>query len=157
MKKLKIYLETTVFNRYFEPERESCDETRILFDEIAAGKFVAFASEYVLEELARTEEPKRQRMLDLLKRSCAAVFVKSEETDALARQYMLHNIISENHRYDRSHIACAAVNGMDAIVSFNFSHINRLSTKEKTELVNRLSGYPAVRIIQPLEVIGNDS
>jgi len=27
MKKLKIYLETTVFNRYFEPERDSYSET----------------------------------------------------------------------------------------------------------------------------------
>jgi len=42
---------------------------------------------------------------------------------------------------------------LDAIVSFNFSHINRLSTKEKTGLVNQLNGYPTVPIILPMEVI----
>jgi len=156
MKKLKIYLETTVFNRYFEPERDNHRETVRLFGEIAAGKFEAYASEYVVEELLRTQGPKQQSMLELLNKSCVGVFDRSFETDRLAQQYAAHGIISEKHMYDRSHIACAAVNHLDAIVSFNFSHINRLSTKEKTRLVNQLNGYPAVPIILPMEVIEND-
>ena len=157
MKKLKLYLETTVFNRYFEPDSKHHEETLLLFEEIAAGKFEVYTSVYVIEELSKTaDEAKRDAMLELLNRSCASVFDRSEETEALAWQYALHNIISENHSYDRWHIACAAVNRLDAIVSYNFTHINRLSTKEKTRLVNQLNGYPVVSIIQPLEVIGND-
>ncbi|MCL2495293.1 MAG: hypothetical protein FWE98_06525 [Oscillospiraceae bacterium] len=153
MKKLKIYLETTVFNWFFEPERDFYKDTHQLFDEIAAGKFEAYASDYVVEELAQATEPKRRMMLDLLEQSRIEMLGKSDEVAALAQQYVLHNIISKKHRYDREHIACAAVNGMNAIISFNFAHINRYSTREKTDLVNRLNGYPTVQIIMPMEVI----
>ena len=37
MRKLKIYLETTVFNWYFEPERGFTGDIQLLFDEIADG------------------------------------------------------------------------------------------------------------------------
>jgi len=153
---LKLYLETTVFNRYFEPERDSCGDTRQLFEEIAAEKFEAYTSQYVVDELANAGEPKRGEMFSLLTKYNIPILEKSKETEFLANQYAFHQIISEKHMYDRLHIACAAVGGMDAIVSFNFTHINRLSTKEKTGLVNRLNGYPAVTIILPMEVIGHD-
>ena len=156
MKKLKVYLETTVFNWYFEPEREFYNDIRRFFEEIAAGKFEAYASDYVVEELLKTQGERQKKMLELLNESCAFVLGKSEEAEYLASQYVAHKVISEKHSYDRLHVACAAVNGMDAIVSFNFSHINRLSTKEKTDLVNRLNGYPAVPIVLPMEVIEYD-
>ena len=31
---IRVYLETTVFNRYFEEGREYCAETKLLFDKI---------------------------------------------------------------------------------------------------------------------------
>ncbi|MCL2494906.1 MAG: hypothetical protein FWE98_04530 [Oscillospiraceae bacterium] len=155
MKKLKIYLETTVFNRYFEPERDNYRDTVRLFEEIAEEKFEAYASEYVLEELSRTEGPKLQNMLELLEQCGAILLKKSDEIEALAYQYAVHEIISENHEYDRWHIACASVHGMDALVSLNFTHINRLWTKDKMRYVNPLNGYPAVSIIAPMEVINN--
>jgi len=73
MRKLKIYLETSVFNWYFEPERDFYKDTRQLFEEIANGKFEAYASEYVVEELLRTQGPKQQEMMDLLHNSSLSV------------------------------------------------------------------------------------
>ena len=57
VKKLRIYLETTIFNRYVEPERDNHRETKVLFDEIAEGKFDAFTSGYVLRELKQAPAP----------------------------------------------------------------------------------------------------
>jgi len=153
MGKLRIYLESTLFNRYFEPERDNYGDTRQLFNEIQQGKFEAYTSQYVIDELANAQEPKRQDMLNLMAQYPILFFEKSEAADALAQLYADHKIISEKHIYDRLHISCAAVNNMDAIVSLNFTHINRLSTKEKTELVNRLNGYRAIQIVSPMEVI----
>ena len=47
-------------------------------------------------------------------------------------------------------------NCLDAIISFNFSHINRKKAKELTGPVNILYGYRNIYIGQPMEVIEND-
>ena len=157
MKKLKLYLETTVFNWYFEPERGFSGDIQLLFDEIATGKFEAYVSDYVIEELLKTKDPfRKKKLMDLLERSRVAILRKSEETDALAEQYAIHKVISENHLYDRWHLACATVNGIDALISFNFSHINRLWTKEKIMAVNKLNDYNPITINLPMEVTGNE-
>ena len=44
MRKQKIYLETTLFNFYFDTDREAHADTVKLFKEIAAGKYEAFTS-----------------------------------------------------------------------------------------------------------------
>jgi len=52
MRKLKIYLETTLFNHYFDEDRGLAhDSTVALFEEIAVGKYEAFTSLYVIDEL----------------------------------------------------------------------------------------------------------
>ena len=45
MRAMKIYLETTLFNFYFDEDRGFAHEsTRALFREITAGKYEAFTS-----------------------------------------------------------------------------------------------------------------
>jgi hypothetical protein len=46
---MKIYLETTIFNRYFDVEREAYLATVQLFNEIKAGKFDPYTSVYVID------------------------------------------------------------------------------------------------------------
>jgi len=155
MKKLKIYLETTLFNRYFEPERDNHRDTVQLFNEVALGKFETYTSVYVINELMNAAEPKRSNMLELISRNNISVIDESDETEALAEAYVIHGVITRPNYLDRLHVACASVNGMDAIISLNFSHINRPKTKELTEPVNRLYGYGKIYIGSPMEVIGN--
>ena len=50
MKIQKIYLETTLFNFYVDADREAHADCVHLFDDIAAGKYEAFTSDYVLDE-----------------------------------------------------------------------------------------------------------
>ena len=158
MKKLRIYLETTVFNWYYETERGFVGDIQLLFDEIAEGKFEAYASEYVIEEMLKTKDPDRRKLLmDLLERSGVAILRKSAEAEALAEQYAVHGVITKRHYYDRWHLACAAVNGLDAIISFNFTHINRIWTKDKIQAVNRLNDYAPISINLPMEVTGNEN
>lgn len=50
----KIYLETTMFNFFFEEDRDIAHESTVaLFQEIAVGKYTAFTSAYVLDELEK--------------------------------------------------------------------------------------------------------
>ena len=47
----RIYLETTMFNYYFDEDRDAHADTVRLFEDIAAGKYAAFTSVYVIDEL----------------------------------------------------------------------------------------------------------
>ncbi|MCL2495039.1 MAG: hypothetical protein FWE98_05220 [Oscillospiraceae bacterium] len=157
MRKMKIYLETTLFNRYFEPERDNYGDVRKLFAEIATGAFQSYSSAYVLEELSNTpDDVKRENMLELFAHSDINILDKSSEIEVLAEAYVAHGVITRPHYLDRLHLACASVNELDAIISLNFTHINRPKTKELTEPVNKLFGYRKIYIGSPMEVITNE-
>jgi len=64
-RKPRIYLETTMFNHYFDTDREAHAATVELFKEIQAERYEAYTSLYVTDELGAAEEPKRSNMLDL--------------------------------------------------------------------------------------------
>ena len=63
---LKVYLETTIFNRFFEENRDYNIETKRLFDKISQNEVEAYSSTYVIEELDKASEPKRTEMLSLI-------------------------------------------------------------------------------------------
>jgi len=53
MKKQRIYLETTMFNYYFDEDRDIAHQSTVrLFKDIAVGKYEAFTSRYVVNELS---------------------------------------------------------------------------------------------------------
>jgi len=47
----KIYLETTMFNYYFDDDRDAHADTVTFFKECLAGKYEPFTSFYVTDEL----------------------------------------------------------------------------------------------------------
>ena len=56
---------------------------------------------------------------------------------------------------DAHHIAIASVNGIDAILSWNFEHIVKLKTKREVVGINMFMGYGPIDIYSPLEVVEN--
>ena len=153
---LRIYLETTIFNRYFEEGREYATETKRLFDKILAGEIAAFTSVAVLEELEQAPEPKRSEMLRLIPSHNIIVWEVEQSARHLADVYIEMGIIPVKYRMDGIHIAMAAVNDVDCIISLNFQHINKLKTKAATEIVHRMKGYGSPFICTPGEVIYDD-
>ena len=67
MRKQKIYLETTLFNYYFDEDRENHTDAVRLFEDITAGKYEAFTSLYVVDELEKAPSEKRDKMIALIK------------------------------------------------------------------------------------------
>ena len=51
--KLRLYLETTVFNYYFDKNRPGHYDVVRLFVAVEAGLFYAYTSEYVIQELRK--------------------------------------------------------------------------------------------------------
>ncbi len=54
---------------------------------------------------------------------------------------------------DALHIAIAAVNGMDYLITWNFKHIANAAIRANIELVCRLQGYEPPVICSPLELM----
>ncbi|MDR1993266.1 MAG: hypothetical protein LBQ98_07235 [Nitrososphaerota archaeon] len=157
MRKQRVYLETTLFNFYVDKSKGFAHKSTVaLFEEIAAGKYEAFTSTYVTEELEAAEEPKRDKMLQLIAEYGIAVLAPSDEAVRIADLYIAENLIPLKYRMDALHIAVSTVNDLDMILSMNFQHIVKRKTKIGTGTINALNGYRVVEIYSPMEVIEGD-
>jgi galactose mutarotase-like enzyme len=61
--------------------------------------------------------------------------------------------VPASHPDDAMHIAVATVNGMDFIVTWNFSHINNPFTRMMIRHVLENAGYVAPEICSPDELL----
>jgi predicted nucleic acid-binding protein len=156
MRKPKIYLETTLFNFYFDTDRDAHAATVKLFEEIAAGKYEPFTSEAVLVELRKASDEKRDKMVGLISEQEVPVLELNAEAERLADIYVRDGVIPLKYRTDGLHIALAAVNDLDMIISLNFKHIVRKKTVTMTGLVNINLGYKPVEIHTPMEVVDRE-
>jgi len=153
---MRLYLETTMFNYFFDTEREGHEDTVRLFEAIGTGEHEGYTSEYVQIELRDASEPKQGRMLALIAQYGIQVLETSKEADYLADVYVRHGVIPERYRFDSTHIACASVYGLDYVLSYNFRHINRAKTKLLTERINRNEGYGSVIICTAKEALEDE-
>jgi predicted nucleic acid-binding protein len=158
MEKPKIYLETTMFNFPFADDAPQYRaDTLRLFEEIRAGKFEPYTSVYVIEELDGTEDQfRREAMKALIDDYHIMVLSATDKADRLAAVYLTEGAVKAAYFTDALHIATAAVNELDFIVSLNFQHIVKRKTIEATARINSREGYKQVGIYQPSEVINDD-
>ena len=70
MRKLKIYLDTSVINFLFADDvPEKKDITKSLFEEIAQGKYEVYISELVIAEINKTkDEEKKSKLLKIIQK-----------------------------------------------------------------------------------------
>jgi predicted nucleic acid-binding protein len=152
METQKVYLETTLFNYYFDTTKNAQPVTVAFFEAIGSSQFEGYTSVYTYDELDKAPEPLRTNMLNLIKHYRITMLYTSADVIQLAERYIANNIIPKKKRIDALHIAIASVNELDIIMSFNFKHINKLKTKTLIPAVNQLSGYRVIYIAQPEEV-----
>jgi len=157
MDKPKIYLETTLFNFYFDTDRDVLHtDTVKLFAEIAEGKYEAFTSEAVVGELEKAPNPKKDRMLALIGEYGITPLPVNDAVNKLANFYVAEGIIPVKYKTDAVHIAVAAVNGLDTVVSLNFQHIVKPKVKQLANAINLVRGYRPIEIISPMEAIEHE-
>lgn len=156
MRELRLYLETTVFNYYFDADREGHLDVVRLFEGIAAGSYEGYVSQYVVEELSAAPEPKRTHMLALIERYHLITLWPNPGALRLAERYIANGIIPASYLYDSVHIAMASVHGLDCVVSYNFKHINRSKTRLLIRSINDEEGYDGIFICTAGEVLNDE-
>lgn len=150
MKKLRIYLDTSVFGGCFDDE--FAEESKSLFEEIKNGKFKLVISGTTLGELNNAPEYV-QRVLAELPVEHVELVEYSDEIAMLRDEYIKAGIVGKSCRADAEHIASASVAGVDFVVSWNFKHIVHYDKISGYQAVNLLHGYKAISIYSPKEVV----
>ena len=154
MKKIKYYLDTTIFNFVFaEGDTEKKDITVKLFKDLPSISNGIYISDEVIREISRAPEPRKSQLVGQLEETNPLLLEVDIEAEELAVRYVKERIIPERYRSDAVHIAVAVVNGIEVIVSWNFEHIVKLKTRVMVNGINRLLGYHEIEICSPEEVI----
>jgi hypothetical protein len=154
----ELFLETTTFNFYFYGKgKEKQVYTERLFADIAAGKYKAYTSNYVIDELSKDTAERFNAMNSLVDKYHIEVLPSDAEIGRLGALYIKKGIIPEKYKDDALHIAAATVNRLDFVISYNYNHIVKLKTIIGTGLINRREGYQQVGLSAPKEIVDYDS
>jgi hypothetical protein len=124
-------------------------DTQRFFDLLKAGRFVPYTSEYVIDELQdNPNQENREKMLRMIDEYAVDTIPKSEGAERLMAAYLADTVVSPAWPMDAMHIAMTTVNGLDFILSLNFTHIVREWTIKKVSVINAREGYRQIGIYQ---------
>ena len=153
----KIYLETSAINFFYADDApDKRDDTVILFNEIRSGKWEAYTSFTVIDEINNASEETASKLLTLIREHDISVLPPHDEIHPLADIYVNEGVIPLKYRDDAVHIATASVHGMDIIISWNFKHIVKRKTTLMANFINLRKNYRQISIHSPSEVIDYD-
>jgi predicted nucleic acid-binding protein len=154
-----VYLETTIVGHiagrlHSDPFVAGRQQTTRNWWYNRASQFTLYVSQLVLDECgagdptAAAERFEVVEGLDLLE--------SSDEVDALADALISGMAIPASEPRDAFHIAIAAVNGVQYLLTWNFKHIANASLRSSIERICRASGYEPPIICTPDELMGTE-
>ena len=156
MKKLRIYLDTSVINFVFADDAPDFRRVTVEFFERYAERYELYVSEIVLLEIDRTNnDAHRDRLLEVIRTHAISVlaFDPRDEIICLAEAYRKQGAIPKAKEEDALHVAHATVHEMDILLSWNFKHLANVRREARIDAVNKEQGYwRALRVVSPLEV-----
>jgi hypothetical protein len=156
MKKLRIYLDTSVINFLFAEDAPDFRKATVEFFRKHAPKYELYVSAIVRLEIGRTPDPlHRQKLLDVLQRYPITMLTDESraEIEQLAKVYVVQKIIPSAKFEDALHVAYATVHQMDILLSWNFKHLANVRREALIAAINQQTGYRyPLRLLSPLEV-----
>lgn len=150
MKRLRIYVDTSVIGGCFDPEFAT--ESQALIQMALDGRAVLVISDLLVQELQGAPEPVR-RLLTSLPPESVEAFSTDEEAYALCEAYLAAGVVDAAAELDAQHVANATVARADLIVSWNLRHIVHMVRIQGYNAVNMREGYPTMAIYTPAQVI----
>jgi len=157
MRKLKIYLDTSVISHLDAPDvPDKMNDTLSLWEEIKQGLYDVVTSDIALREIANCHEPKRSVLLDYLSEIDYERYSSTAEAESLANAIIGQGILTQKSLDDCLHIAIAVTNDCDMIISWNFKHMVNVRTINGVRAVNLLNGYKSIDIYSPTILIKGD-
>jgi predicted nucleic acid-binding protein len=151
-----VYVETTVVS--YLTARPSRDVIIAARQESTRAVWPSLVSEYdsYVSMLVRDEASKGDQREASLRLQAIATFTVLEVDGAageLALQIVQGRGIPQEYPEDALHIAVAAVNGMNVIVTWNFAHLNNPFTRSIVRQIVEEAGYKCPEICSPDELL----
>jgi predicted nucleic acid-binding protein len=150
MKKLKLFLDTSVYSAMFDerdPNRQK--QTQEFWKDIE--EYELYYSDIIIEEIdAILGIELRNKMKTLLKKGKKIEI--SEEVNVLTKKYIDESLIPEKFENDASFLALTTVHSLDILVSWNFKHLVKRKTRIGVNLINLKEGYKSIEILAPPEL-----
>jgi predicted nucleic acid-binding protein len=144
--KQRIYIDTSVFGGYYDPEFETY--TIPLFERINNGEFRIMLSAVTQDELEGAPE-NVQDLVKKLKQEFTEFVDTSDEAVDLATEYISEKVVGQTSYTDCLHIALATINRADFLISWNFKHIVNVQRIRGYNAINIKNGYKQLEIRSP--------
>ena len=157
MSKLKLYLETSVWNYACgQGGPEAQEATLQLLGASKGGGYEIFVSTLVLQELLRTPDPsRREKLMKAVAEHQPVELDVDAAAERLADQYVAHQLVVERYRNDAVHVAIATLAQIDIVVSWNLKHIVNPRTRRTVNGLNNMLGYGRIDFGTPEEVLAD--
>lgn len=162
MKKLKIYLDTSVINFLFADDAPEKQEITIEFFDRRLERFNVFISDIVLFEIHKTPDLHKKKLLAdaVIKYGLAPISIPTadmDEIERIAEKYLSAGAIPERKREDALHIAICTIFEFDILLSWNFRHLANIQKQVQINALNESMGYlKKLNFLTPLEVMYED-
>ena len=162
MRKLRIYLDTTIINFLYADDAPEKRDITLDFFETRLHVYDVPISDVVLFEIGNTRTEKKRKLLtDAVAkyRLTAIVIAESamDEINDLANQYIGAGIIPPKKRDDAMHVAISTVLEFDILLSWNFEHLANINKQIQINALNEKLGYlKRLNMLTPLGVMGNE-
>ena len=151
-----VYIETTVVS-YFtaRPSRDMIvaarqEATRELWPRLTS-EYESYVSVLVREEAGKGDEHQAQQRLNVIE--AFAMLDTDEAARTLAMKIIEGHGIPDEYPEDSLHIATAAVNGIDVLITWNFTHLNNPFTRMLVRQIVENAGYQCPEICSPDELL----
>jgi predicted nucleic acid-binding protein len=155
----RVYIETTVVS-YFtaRPSRDLVvaghqEATRELWPKLTAH-YETYVSALVYEEGRRGDPEQAEMRLRAMKPF--RMLEIDDESRTLAEKVIAGRAIPEEYPEDALHMAVAAANGIEVLITWNFAHLNNPYTRMMVRQIIENEGYACPEICSPEELLEAD-
>lgn len=150
MRKLKIFLDTSVYSAIFDKRdinRQSL--TKDFWSNIE--KYDLYYSEINVEEIEAVRDVELKKKMKALLEEGKRIEV-TEEVEYLSKRYIEEGLIPKIYENDAHLVALTTVHSLDILVSWNFKHLVKRKTRIGVNLINLKEGYKTIEILAPPEL-----
>ena len=150
--KPKLYLDTSIPSAYYDNSKPIRQLITQKWFENDTSFFELFISAVAIEEINKMKnEIKRENIKSLIINM--RILELTQEAINLANEYIKKGAIPKSEPEDAYHIAIATTNKIEALASWNFTHIVSLNPIKKVHEINKKLNYPIIEI-GSLEIYG---
>jgi hypothetical protein len=154
-----VYIETTIVGHIagrVHPDPFVADRQQVTRNwwRDHAPAYNLFISQLVIEECSEGDPSAAAERLEVVKG--LDLLQSTDDVDDLADALIGAKAVPASEPRDAFHIAIAAVNGVDYLLTWNYKHIANATLRSRIEQVCRDAGFEPPIICTPDELVGTD-